>query len=322
MLDVVTLGSATKDIFLFAGASSLESGPRSHFLEIPLDKKIEVVRRLEFTGGGATNSAATFANFKKDVAVISKIGDDYNGDFIVDELRRIGVSTRYLIRTEGETPFTNILVSSNGHMIILSMRGIADTMGADELRLDFKSQWMYISPLSGKSYSVLPKVLGYCSKNGIKVALLPGSMELDIGIRGMRDTMGKVDLVAMNIDEAGRFVGSGNYRKNLISLARAVAGTAIITMGGRGSIVASEGRVYKAGVFKARQINTIGAGDAYSSGFVTGLIDGRGIEDCINLASYNAKGVIGGYGAKSGLVDRYPSTGVKIERIGSYLPAA
>lgn len=321
MFDVVTLGSATKDIFLFTESSILKSGQYSHFLEIPLDKKIEISRRLELTGGGATNAAATFRNFGKRVAVISKVGRDYNGDFIIRELAKMGASTKYMIRGEGETPTTDILVSSNGHMIILTMRGIADTISRRELRLDFGAKWMYIGPLSGRSYGVLPRVLGHCAKNGIKVALLPGSMELNLGIAGMADVLAKVDLVAMNLDEAGRFVGTGDYKKDLALLAQAINGTAIITMGSRGSVVASGGCIYRAGAFRARQINTIGTGDAYSAGFVTGMLDGRGVEDCINLASYNARGVVEEYGAKAGLVDSYPRSSVRIETIGSYTNA-
>ena len=52
MFDFVTLGSATKDIFLFLDKSSLKPGVNRHFLDIPTDKKIDVNRVLEFTDCG------------------------------------------------------------------------------------------------------------------------------------------------------------------------------------------------------------------------------------------------------------------------------
>ncbi len=318
MFDVVTMGSATKDIFLFAKSSALRARKDSHFLEIPMDRKIEITNELEFTGGGATNAAATFSNFNKRTAIIAKIGNDYNGDFILKELRRMAVSTKYIIRAQGETPFSEILVSSNGHMIILSLRGMANTIHGRELKLDFKSKWMYISPLSGSSYSMLPRVMRHCDAMKIKVALLLGYTELNVGLKGMRDVLKQVDLIIMNNYEAERFIGMANQRKNVIALAKATRGTAIITMGVNGSLVANKGRIYRVGTFHSKAINTVGTGDAYASGFVTGLMEGAAIEDCINLACYNSSGVVGAYGAKTGLVHSYPTKSVDMRVVGDY----
>ena len=42
MFDFVTVGSATKDSFIFLDKVSLKPGVNRHFLEIPTDKKIDV----------------------------------------------------------------------------------------------------------------------------------------------------------------------------------------------------------------------------------------------------------------------------------------
>jgi sugar/nucleoside kinase (ribokinase family) len=312
--DVVSIGSATKDIFLFTKDSNLKRGIDRHFLEVPLDQKIEIEKRLEFSGGSATNSAASFAKFGKNAAVIAKIGNDYNGGFILDDLSKRGISTEYVIRGSGETPFTNVLVSTNRHMIILTYRGMESSLKAEEIRLDFESKWLFVGPLPGNAYKILPVMIDYCKLNDIKIALNPGSTELGLKLKRMAKILKDVNVISMNDDEAGIFVGYGNDVKNLVKLAKTVKDTAIITKGDKGSLVADSGNIYRASAYPSKQINFIGAGDAYFAGFMNGLIDSKDIEESISLGSYNASSVTMHYGAKDGIVSGYPVQELKIRR--------
>ncbi len=314
MFDVVTLGSATKDIFLFTKDSSLKPGINKHFLEIPFDKKIEVEKVLEFSGGSATNAAATFARFGKKIAAIAKIGNDANGNFVINDMQKFGISSEYVVKGEGETPFSNVVVSENGHMVLFVYRGAEKTLKLDELKLDFKSKWLYVGPLGGESYKVLPDVIKYAKENGIHVALNPGSNELNLKLKKMEPVLKDVDVISMNDEEARRFVGYGNDIKNLIKLGKAVKSTAIITRGEKGSIVLNEKNIYRAEAFNVKQINFVGAGDAFLSGFVNALIDEKEISDAITLGSYNASSVVKHYGAKDGIVNEYPKQKLKIGR--------
>ncbi len=314
MFDVITIGSATKDVFLFTKDSNLKPGINKHFLEIPLDKKIEVERTLEFTGGSATNAAATFSRFGKKVAAIAKIGNDSNGNFVINDLQKLGISSDYIVRGDGETPFSNVIVSENGHMILLVYRGIEKTLKVDELNLDLKTKWLYIGPLGGESYKILPDLIKYAKENGIRVVLNPGSNELNLKIKKMEPILKDIDIISMNDEEARRFVGYGNDVKNLIRLGKSTKGTAIITRGERGSIVLNEKHIYDSEAFKVKQINFVGAGDAFLSGFVNALIDEKDISDAITLGSYNASSVVKHYGAKDGIVNEYPKQKPRIRR--------
>ena len=70
--DVVTIGSATKDIFLFNKQANLKQGLNSHFLEVPLDRKVEINKVSEFTGGSATNAAKNI--YKLGLEQLEKLG--------------------------------------------------------------------------------------------------------------------------------------------------------------------------------------------------------------------------------------------------------
>ncbi len=317
MFDFVTFGSATKDIFLFLDKASLKQGVNKHFLEIPFDKKIDVNKVFEFSGGSATNSAASFASFNKKCAVISKVGDDEYGKFVISDLAKFGVNTEFIRIEKGETPFSNIIISSNGNMVTLVHRGIESTMSIDDVNTDFDSKWMYIGPLPQKNISFLEKILELADKKKMKVVFNPGSTELNLKFKKIEPLLKYVDIISMNDEEAKKFVGYSNDVSNITKLGKSVKEAAIITKGDKGSLVLSGDTLYIANTFKAKQINFIGAGDAFLSGFVNSLDDGKSIEDSLNLGSFNASNVIQKYGAKSGLKGKYPPSNIKLRIIKS-----
>jgi sugar/nucleoside kinase (ribokinase family) len=315
MFDVITLGSATKDVFLFTKDIELKPGLNKHFLEIPFDKKIEISDKKVFTGGSATNAAATFAKFGKNVATISKIGKDKNGDFIIDDLMARKINTDYLVIGDGETPVSDIVVAKNAHMVLFTYRGIEDSLKKEDIKLDFKAKWLYAGPLAGESYKVLPEIIKYCKENDIRIVMNPGSNELNLKIKKLEPILADVDIISMNDEEAKRFVGYGNVVKNLVKLTKSVKGTAIITRGELGCVVMNDEELYEASAVPTKQINFVGAGDAFLSGFITAQIDGKDIEDAITLGSYNASSVVRQFGAKTGIIEEYPKQKVKIRRI-------
>ncbi len=317
MFDFVTLGSATKDTFLFLDKSLLKPGVNRHFLEIPFDKKIDVNKVLEFSGGSATNTAATFANFGKNCAVISKIGSDEYGKFIINDLKKRKIATQFMVTGEGETPFSNIVVSSNGHMVLLIHRGIERTLSFSDLNLEFDSNWLYIGPLPLKDVNFLTEVLKFAKSKNMRTILNPGSVELNIKFKKMEHLLKYIDIISMNDEEARKFVGYSNDISNITKLSKAVNEMAIITKGENGSIVMDKENLYISNVFKSKQINFIGAGDAFLSGFVTALDDNKNIEDSLTLGSYNASKVIQKYGAKEGLASSYPPDNMKLRIIKS-----
>ncbi|MCL5009541.1 MAG: carbohydrate kinase family protein [Candidatus Parvarchaeota archaeon] len=315
LFDIVTLGSATKDIFSFATQGNLKKGINKNFMEIPSDKKIDIDKVLEFTGGSATNVAATLAKCGKKTAVIAKIGNDGNSRFILDDLKGRDINTDYIISTEGETPFSNIIVSKNGHMILFVYRGVEKTIKPEDIKLDFDARWLYIGPLGGDSYKILPKIVKYANESGIKIVMNPGSNELDLKIKKLEPILSNIDIISMNDEEARKFVGYGNDLKNLYKLRKAVKSTAIITRGDKGSLIAYEDELYEAGVYPSKQINFVGAGDAFLSGFINSFMDDRDISDAVSFGSNNASSVIKHYGAKDGITNEYPKQNLKLRRL-------
>src|SRR3989338_5599010 len=86
MYDVITVGSATLDVFARTKFSELIKiiNPKGEtdLLAFPSGSKI-LLDEVEFTtGGGGTNTAVALSRLGHKVAFIGKLGDGTNSDFI------------------------------------------------------------------------------------------------------------------------------------------------------------------------------------------------------------------------------------------------
>src|SRR6202789_1292072 len=97
MKKVLTIVAAMRDVFIsYAGAPSVHlpmNGQDEPFLVLPEGKKIEIEAINYFTGGGATNTAASFARLGFNVQTFFKYGNDAEGTFIINDLKKEQVDT-------------------------------------------------------------------------------------------------------------------------------------------------------------------------------------------------------------------------------------
>ncbi|MBT7867591.1 MAG: carbohydrate kinase family protein, partial [Opitutales bacterium] len=80
--DVITIGSAVKDVFVQSDKFYVEESdrfPGSEDACFVLGGKIEIDEPIFGSGGGATNAAATFAKLGLKAATIAKVGSDDTG---------------------------------------------------------------------------------------------------------------------------------------------------------------------------------------------------------------------------------------------------
>src|SRR3989344_4411861 len=92
MYDVITVGSATVDVFAKTRFSELikiiDPKGEKDFLAYPSGSKI-LIDELEFTtGGGGTNTAVALSRLGHKVAFVGKLGEGANSDFIHRDLKR------------------------------------------------------------------------------------------------------------------------------------------------------------------------------------------------------------------------------------------
>ena len=95
MYDIITVGSATVDVFANTKYSELikikTTEKEIDLLAYPSGSKI-LIKELKFTtGGGGTNTAVALSKLGHKVGFLGKLGCDENADFILKKLKEGGV---------------------------------------------------------------------------------------------------------------------------------------------------------------------------------------------------------------------------------------
>src|SRR3989344_1490987 len=122
--NIVTIGSATRDVFLRAEDFELRQhadSPTGMEQCFPLGSKIEVKEITFTTGGGGTNAAVTFARQGLKTACIGSVADDINGREIMEELKKENIETKFFQKIAlGYTAYSVIFIHPNAERTILS----------------------------------------------------------------------------------------------------------------------------------------------------------------------------------------------------------
>ncbi len=277
MYDVITIGTATRDAFLESPAFVLEKDKKfttGQRLSMPAGSKIEIPKITFTTGGGSTNAATTFARQGLATACVASVGHDVSGEEVSLGLKSEGINTRFLIRTKKYPTAYSILLLSGGERTILVYRGASEHLQARDIPLKkLQSRWFYIFP--GGALGACKKALQYAKTHGIRTALNPSSVMLKRGAAYFKTILRFVDVLIMNREEASLITGIPyrNHAAIFKKIDEWMPCLAVLTDGPRGVMVSDGVNLYKAGVFKERKlVDRTGAGDAFGSGFVAGLI--------------------------------------------------
>lgn len=280
---------------------------------IPLGSKIGIDELLFTVGGSAANTAVTFARRGFKAAAIAKVGGDIRGEEIIRVLSGEGVDTRFMSRdAKRMTAYSIILIAPSGERSILTYRGAEQGLRAADVPLrTIHAKWFYVTHLSGISAALFPKILHHAYKIGARVAVNPGKTQLTMPPSKLKALLNFIDVFIVNREEAS-YLTKIPYRKQdaiFRKLDAWVRGFVVMTDGPKGVTVSDGKTRWHAGVLKERRVaDRTGAGDAFGSGFVAGLIEQRGsIPYAIQLGSANATSAIERIGAQEGILRKRDS---------------
>ena len=314
MYDIITFGSATQDINLKSKAFKVTKDDKDSVtgegICLALGSKIDV-EGIKFTsGGGGTNTAATFAKQGFKTAFCGVVGDDQAGKQVLDELKRLKVDTNLVLKTKEKATNYSVIISSEGEdRTILAYRGASDLLDKNKILWGkIKSKWLYLAPLSGLLCDAFEDIVNFAFENKIKIAVNPGNNQLSLPAENLQRIFKKIDILILNQEEAS-FLTKISFREEseiFKKIDQMCPGVAIMTKGIEGA-VASDGKyIYSAKPHKElKVIDSTGTGDAFASGFLSHYIRHAGdIEKAIQFGIANAEACLSEVGAKNGLLDK------------------
>ncbi|MFH1937965.1 MAG: carbohydrate kinase family protein [Patescibacteria group bacterium] len=312
MYDIIVLGSATQDVFMSSSDFKVVEDEKlitKKGLCVPLGSKLKMESVTFTMGGCGTNAAVTFANQGLKTAYLGLVGKDCAGDMIKSELKKNNVSTDLIIDSnKDQTAFSVILSVPNIGRSILKKLGACHNMTDSDFDYDkIKTKWIYAGSLSGEAYKSLDSLLEYAVKNDIKIAASPvGQSQLGEGLERTKALLDKIDILIMNQEEAALLTGIDYSDEEEIfnKLEKLAPKIKVMTKGPEGVRVTDGEYRYSAGIPESGLVDRTGAGDAFSSAFLSGYIEKQDISYAIQLATANSTSVLQKIGAINGLLKK------------------
>ena len=255
-------------------------------------------------GGGGTNTAVSLSRLGHKVAFVGKIGSKYNSKRVIQQLKKEKVDTSLIIRSKtGRTGYSIVLDSKKHDRTILAFRGSNNDLGSNEINFKkLKTKWFYFSSMIEKSFKTLEKIASYAKKNNIKIAFNISSYLAKKGPSYLGNILKKTDILVLNKEEAGILVGKNKIEKLLKKINKLGPDIVAITDGKNGVYVYNDNQIYYGKPTNVKIVETTGAGDAFASSFLCGIIRKNNIEFAMKLGMTNAESVIQHHGAKEKLL--------------------
>ncbi len=264
-------------------------------------------------GGGGANAAAPFASLGLKVQLLSSLGSDTIGQSIIENLKKQKIDTRLIQKKSKKVSGNSFIVnvgSFNEHVIFTCRGANEDIDLSPKTVKQIKTPWIYLTGLSANFLPKLTNIFEQVKKRKIKVAWNPGADQLKLGLTRLHRFMSETYVFDVNRDEALELVvkiKGKNFKNNINVLLKELhkfgQKFTVITDGPKGAYVYDGKKVYFQAALKRKGLNTTGAGDAFGSAFVTGLIRYHGdIEKSLRLGIWNSNSVIMKIGAQVGLL--------------------
>jgi len=310
MFDVITFGSATRDVFLRSKAMELH---KEHGVEeacFPFGAKINIEDIVFETGGGATNCAVTFSRLAKlKTAIVASIGNDASGMEVVQALRRDRINASLGQRVkDAKTGYSVILLSREAERTILTYRGAASMIDPD--RIDWsriKARLFHVSSLGG-NLELLGQIIAHAKKTGAEICFNPGGNELKQGRKALAPLFAKLDIVFLNREEASLLTGKKDSDlRGIIRAMRGFCAHSVVTDGPAGAYAVMPHETIFAGIIPVKKTNLTGAGDAFASAYAAAMLKHNDIKTALAVGTANATGVVQRMGAKVGILNKWPT---------------
>jgi ribokinase len=292
---IVVVGSANIDLTTFA-----QKFPRPG--ETIFGDKFD----LGFGGKGA-NQAVAARLCGAEVFMVGRVGDDLFGPATIENFRKQGIDATHVKVVDGlSSGVAPIFVEPNGQNRILVVKGANDAVSpaaVDEAANVLKSAdcivLQFEIPLETVYYTI-----GFARRHGIRCILNPApAQKIDMA------AIGGLDYFVPNESEAetitGMSVKTADDAKRCAE--KLVAGRiqrVIVTLGEKGSLLASAEGSEHIFPFAVNSVDSTGAGDAFIGSFAVFLGEGLSETEAVRRANLYAGLSTTGIGTQKSFYDR------------------
>lgn len=303
--DVVCVGNAKIDTFLTLHEANrhLRLLEETNELCVKFGEKIVVDKAEILLGGNAANVAVGTSRLGLNAAIIAEIGKDEFAQKIINTLAEENVDISRVSQTEGQQTSFSTIINYRGERTIFSEHVRREHNFDFE---DISTRWVYLTSLGEKWEQAYQKTADFIKETKFNLAFNPGTLQIEDGKNSIENVLLTTNLLFVNKEEGEELLGYPQGQKNIeeiiTGLQKLGPKIVVITDGKNGSFaIDDKGNILKKNIIEVEVIEKTGAGDAYSSGFLSALINNKSIMSSMEWGTRNSASVISKIGAQAGL---------------------
>ena len=309
--DLVVVGDANPDVVLS---------------DAPRDLAYGQVERLADSGtltvgGSAAITACAAARLGLRTALVSVVGDDAAGRFVLDEIARRGVDVSGISRRAGWETGITVAMTRDGDRAIVTSPGCIDELdgGLIDGGLIDGARHVHVG-----SFFLQPRLAADLAALFATAHATGATTSLDLNWDpnegwdgGLAGLLPAVDTLFLNAVEAAAVSRAADP-----AVAATVLGARgtlpVIKLGARGALAHDGCRLVRVSAPTVDVVDTVGAGDSFDAGFICARLLGWGVSRCLALGT--AAGSLSARAA--GGIAAQPTREEALALIGGLIPDA
>ncbi len=309
-VDVICIGDTVVDEFIKIQDAEVHANIKTHEKTITLKfgQKIPYEEAIVLYGvGNSANAAVSFSRLGLKAALLTEIGKDEMGMKIKENLGKENIDLSYIGEHEN--------IKTNDHYVLWykDERTILVKHFAYPRKLDVenmpKAKYCYLSSLGSDTLDYQDKIADWAAKNpDMKLVFQPGTFQMQVGAARMKKFYELSYVFVCNVEEARLILGNVNLEiKDLLKKIHLLGPQIVcITDGPDGAYLYNEGKAYFMPIYPdiAPPYERTGAGDSFTSTFVSAIALGLSPEQAMTWAPINSMSVVQYVGAQEGLLSK------------------
>lgn len=240
-----------------------------------------------YLGGKGVNQAVAARRMGADVVMVGCVGRDTFGDNFIDVLKKEGMTTDYIKRSDSPTGCSLVILDKSGQNRICMTPGanldytVEDLRGVEHLieEADVVVTQCEMIP------EIVDELARMCKKHSKKLILNPAPARI------MSDeVISSSYVISPNETELGVLVGSDpvtdqDYIDGAKVLLKKGADNVIVTLGSRGSLLVNKDTVEIVPAMKVKAVDTVGAGDSFTGSLSAFVTEGKDVLSAMRLST-------------------------------------
>ncbi len=276
-MNVVCMGIATLDIFVAPVSAQTLQIQKTRVREIGLTP-----------GGDAVNQAITLTRFGYKPTLISRVGSDENGAYLLNRLQGHGVNVAHVVRDDKHpTAAAVVLIDTQGERHIVSAAGAHAHLSRTDVNMRAICDADALSICSLFSLPVLEdnglkEILHEAKAHGVLIFADMGTDKRNQKLAGIRPFLPYIDYFVPSEYDAEQLTGQTGHRAICETLMNAGAKHVLLKLGAKGCYIHDTGEYVPA--LPISSVDTTGAGDCFVAALIYNLLSGSDIRSSARYA--------------------------------------